>query len=410
MFENGRVVAAYQNIGESRHQRKTGSTSLQHRDEEVMVLSLNADFEKKYGEKLKLGYGLEAVYNDVTSTANTEDIETGAIGPLDTRYPDGGSTMSTGAVYITGQEELKPEKLFLNVGVRFTAYALKSVFVDTTFFNFPFDEAKQDATNLSGSAGLVYLPGNDWKLSLSLATGFRAPNVDDMAKIFDGTGGAQVTLPNADLKPETTINSEVGISKLINKKVRIETVGFYTYLQDAIASKPYTYEGSSTIIYNGDTSAVFANQNVNDAFIYGVSLNLAADITHNFSITSSLNYTYGRYHDDSLEVPLDHIAPTFGITGFNLNLKKFRTEFFVMYSGWKRLSDYSPSGEDNLAYATPEGMPAWYTLNLRAAYQFNKHIQLQAALENILDQNYRVFASGISAPGRNLSITLRAAL
>jgi hemoglobin/transferrin/lactoferrin receptor protein len=79
-----------------------------------------------------------------------------------------------------------------------------------------------------------------------------------------------------------------------------------------------------------------------------------------------------------------------------------------MFNGKKKLEDYSSSGEDNLQYATINGMPAWYTINLRAAYQFNKYIQLQVALENILDRNYRVFASGISSSGRNLMLTLRA--
>jgi hemoglobin/transferrin/lactoferrin receptor protein len=64
-------------------------------------------------------------------------------------------------------------------------------------------------------------------------------------------------------------------------------------------------------------------------------------------------------------------------------------------------------GEDNFAFATPAGMPAWYTLNLRTAYQVYPKIQLQAALENILDRQYRVFASNIGAPGRNLVLTLR---
>jgi hemoglobin/transferrin/lactoferrin receptor protein len=78
-----------------------------------------------------------------------------------------------------------------------------------------------------------------------------------------------------------------------------------------------------------------------------------------------------------------------------------------MYNGWKRLGDYSPSGEDNLNYATPQGMPAWYTLNLRTGYRFNESLGIQVALENIMDQNYRVFASGVSAPGRNLVLTLK---
>jgi hemoglobin/transferrin/lactoferrin receptor protein len=32
---------------------------------------------------------------------------------------------------------------------------------------------------------------------------------------------------------------------------------------------------------------------------------------------------------------------------------------------------------------------------------------IQAGVENILDKNYRYFASGISAPGRNLVLAIR---
>ena len=88
-------------------------------------------------------------------------------------------------------------------------------------------------------------------------------------------------------------------------------------------------------------------------------------------------------------------------------MNKFKGEFFTQFSGWKKLSDYNLIGEDNFAYATPLGMPSWYTLNVRLGYQFTTDINLQVACENILDQNYRMFASNISAPGRNFVVTLR---
>jgi len=90
-----------------------------------------------------------------------------------------------------------------------------------------------------------------------------------------------------------------------------------------------------------------------------------------------------------------------------LKKQRFRGEFFVMYNGWKRLKDYNLKGEDNFAEATLYGMPAWFTLNLRTNFNIHKNFMLQMSLENILDKNYRTFASGISAPGRNFSITIR---
>lgn len=51
---------------------------------------------------------------------------------------------------------------------------------------------------------------------------------------------------------------------------------------------------------------------------------------------------------------------------------------------------------------------SWFTTNVRASCEINKHASIQFAAENIFDKFYRVFASGLSAPGRNFVITLRA--
>jgi hemoglobin/transferrin/lactoferrin receptor protein len=85
----------------------------------------------------------------------------------------------------------------------------------------------------------------------------------------------------------------------------------------------------------------------------------------------------------------------------------FKSEFSVIYNGWKKLKDYNPDGEDNGQYATKDGMPSWATLNLKVEYTVNKNLTFQGAVENMLDRNYRYFASGFSAPGRNFYFTMR---
>jgi hemoglobin/transferrin/lactoferrin receptor protein len=71
------------------------------------------------------------------------------------------------------------------------------------------------------------------------------------------------------------------------------------------------------------------------------------------------------------------------------------------------LIDYNPNGEDNIQYATPTGTPSWFTVNFRAGFFVEKHTQIQLGVENILDKNYRYFASGMSAPGRNFIVAVR---
>ncbi len=63
---------------------------------------------------------------------------------------------------------------------------------------------------------------------------------------------------------------------------------------------------------------------------------------------------------------------------------------------------------DRIEFAVPNvGMPAWFTLNYRFDWQFHEQVRLQFGVDNILDTHYRSFASGISAPGRNLIFAVR---
>lgn len=404
-FDNGRVVFAFQDIAESRHNRNFGAPNRTSRYEKVKVYSLNLDYAKRVGAKHEIRYGAEGTFNSVNSTAKRTNIDTGVETPQSTRYPDGGNKFFTAALYATHSWEISP-KLILNDGLRFSYVGLRSKFTDTTFYPFPFTEVEQNNTAVNGNIGLVYMPGAGFRFAALGSTGFRSPNVDDLTKIFDSAPGT-VVLPNPDLKPEYTYNAELTVSKTFANKITLEANGYYTWARNMLSVGKSTFNGQDSILYDGMLSAVTMMQNNNKAYIYGGFVGLRGDITKWLALSASINYTYGRVKGDSVDVPLDHIAPLFGRAGITVNLKKFRGEFYALFNGKKKLEDYSPSGEDNLQYATVDGMPAWYTLNLRMAYQFNPYVQLQVALENMLDKNYRVFASGISAPGRNLMVTLR---
>jgi hemoglobin/transferrin/lactoferrin receptor protein len=62
------------------------------------------------------------------------------------------------------------------------------------------------------------------------------------------------------------------------------------------------------------------------------------------------------------------------------------------------------NAEDNENYATPDGMPAWLTLNARIRYRLSSIATIQLGVENILDTQYRTFASGINGAGRNFHV------
>ncbi|MEJ8801493.1 TonB-dependent receptor [Pontibacter sp. H249] len=403
-YDEAKLITAYQRLEESRHNRRFNKSNLSHQTEQVQVYSLNADLSKSINLH-RLQYGIEATHNDVNSVATEENIVTGNVQLQPTRYPDAGSSMHSAAAYLTHTWDIKPW-LIVNQGLRYSYVGLDAEFEDKTFFPFLADELQQRNYALSGNAGVVILPGNGWRFTALGSTGFRAPNVDDLSKVFDSTPG-NVIVPNPNLKPEHTYNLEASVSKSIQQRLHLELVGYYTWYRDAITTQPVLFNGQDSILYNGQLSQVTANVNAGKAYLYGYSASLKADITNALSLSSSLNYTYGRIEQSEGDIPLDHVPPLFGRTSINLQAKRLRAEFFALYNGAKKLEDYNPNGEDNIKYATPQGMPSWYTLNVRAAYQLTPDLQLQAALENITDRYYRVFASGISAPGRNFILTLR---
>jgi len=225
--------------------------------------------------------------------------------------------------------------------------------------------------------------------------------VDDLAKVFESAAG-NVIVPNADLKPEKTMNTELGVTKVFGSNTTWENAVYYTRFFDAIVTGRYTFNGSDSIVYNGVKSRVLANQNQRTAYIYGFSSNLRAQLSRDFLLTLAANYTYGRINTDSIAYPLDHIPPVILRAQLTYGRNKLRSDFFINYNGAKDIKDYYLSGEDNEQYATKDGMPAWFTANFRVSYQVHKLITLQLGVDNILDTQYRTFASGINAPGRNI--------
>ncbi len=408
LFDQVNIILAYQDITQERITRRFKKTSEQSQIEKVAVYSGNIDARKNIREVHELHYGLESTLNEVNSSAFAKDIYTEIKTPSATRYPDGGSTMSTASAYVSHSWEMS-EKYILTDGVRFNHVTLNSSWKDTSIFNFPFSSVAQKNNAVNGSLGFVAMPWKGWRYTLMASSGFRAPNVDDMGKVNESSNGSLI-IPNPKLKPEYAYNGDFSISKSFKDEVKIEAVYFYTLLQNAIVVRGDKYNGQDSAMFEGSMSKVMSAQNADEAYIQGLSLSFLADVNKNFSIKSSINYTYGLYKDklkDTL-VPMDHIPPVFGQTSFLYHYKKFESDFYIRYNGWKRLEDYSPSGEDNLPQATIYGMPSWYTLNFKTSLQANSFLKLIFGVENIMDVHYRTFASGVSAPGRNFVFAVRA--
>lgn len=399
------MTIAWQNNKESRHSRKFNSSKLKSQNEQIGILSFDMDGFKKL-KSHEINYGMEAYFNDLNSTAFFTNVNTLEETPADTRYPDGTNTMNTFAVYGQDRISLVADKLFFNVGVRYNYSMVKSTFTSFTFYAFPFDAVEQNSGAFSGTAGLLYLPNENTKVTLIASSGFRTPNLDDLAKVFESVAG-RLIIPNPDLEPEYTTNFEIGLAQTLSGKAKMETGVFYTLIDNAIVTDVDQYNGQDSVMYGGVMSRVYSSQNKREAYIAGAYGTFGMEVWGGFSLSGTINYTYGRIREVTGVTPLDHIPPVFGKAALQYRNHKMQGEFSFLFNGKKDISDYLLNAEDNEVYATPEGMPAWNTLNIRLSYQIHKYLNVQLACENILDTNYRVFASGVSAPGRNIRLTLR---
>ncbi len=422
---------SYQDIKESRQTREFKRYDrFDSQVEKVKVFGITISGRKDIGNS-ELTIGADAQLNDVKSVATRTNLNTGAVSKIATRYPDGKNKMNNFGIFAQHLYKFKNKKLVLNDGIRLQSINLQSNVKDNSFFNLPDTAVKQNSIAVTGNIGIVYTPMAATTIKASVSSGFRAPNIDDLAKIFESaTAARQVVVPNADLKPEYTYNFDLTFSQSFANRVNVELTGFYTLFRNAIIKAPFKLNGQDSIIYNGVKSQVLASQNVNKANLYGFTFNVNANIYKGLGFSSTLSYTKGRFKTAASKSstvyekqpngtytlvsrnvsskPLDHIPPLMGKTALTYQHKIFNTEIYLMYNGWKRLDQYNADGEDNAQYATADGMPSWVTLNWKGSVQVIKNLQVQLGVENMLDRNYRTFASGFSSGGRNFLVGLRA--
>lgn len=409
LFDEMVVRLAQQSFGESRNSRNFNSANREVRIENVDAYSINLDFNKQLSSRNQLFYGVEGVLNKVTSKGIDQDIVLGTEVTGAARYPQ--ADWSTMAVYANNQFQVN-EKLMLQAGLRYSTFSIDAVF-DTTFYPFPFKEAKLDNGALTGSLGAVFRPDETWVISANFATGFRSPNVDDMGKVFD-SGDLLVVVPNPDLAAEYAYNVDLGIAKKLGDFVKLDFTAYYTLLDNALVRRDFTLNGLDSIVYDGDLSKVQAIQNAAEAEVYGIQAGVDVQLPKGFSLSSRYNYQKGtEVLDDGSESPSRHAAPAFGVTRLNYHYQHLDLQFYAMYNGKRSAADMPEEEKDKKEiYALNSNgeafTPEWYTLNFKAMYSFSANFSLSAGLENITDQRYRPYSSGISAPGRNFIMSLNA--
>ncbi|MEX2595586.1 MAG: TonB-dependent receptor [Salibacteraceae bacterium] len=416
MYDQMTLRLAQQSFAESRISRDLNSNTREKRFENVEAYSANLDLVKSTGSRNTVFYGVEFIQNDVTSKGINEIIsnsitQRSVVSKGPARYPN--STWNSLAAYLNSEFRVS-DQFTIQGGIRYNQFMLSSDFSNNQdYYSLPFKNAEINNGALTGSIGGVFKPSERWSIKANLGTAFRSPNVDDIGKVFDTEPGA-VVVPNPDLKAEYAYNVDVGIAKVFGDWLKVDVTGYYTLLQNAMVRRSFQLNGQDSIYYDGTFSQVQAIQNAAVANVYGVQAGLEMKLIAGFTFLSDYNYQVGQEElDDGSVSPSRHAAPMFGVARLRYERKQLTLEINTMYQGERSFEDLAieEQGKTEIYAKDDNGnnySPGWYTLNLKALYQLSETFRISGGLENITDQRYRPYSSGLSGSGRNFVLSLRA--
>jgi hemoglobin/transferrin/lactoferrin receptor protein len=402
LFDKVKLLVGLQDYTESRHERGLFEELLRHRQENLQAFSGNIDFVKKTNDRDELYYGTEIFLNHLGSTAFAEDVVAGTTENIPPRYPDA-SFYGSLAGYFSWKMMLD-NKIDFQAGGRYTHTWMKGKF-DILYYDYPFMDFSNKHSALSGNAGVVKHTGTGSRIYMNISTGFRSPNIDDAAKVFESAPGI-VVVPNPDLKPEYAVNAEAGFVQSWAGRARLEVAVFTTRLFDAMVRRNFSFGGRDSVYYDGMLSKVEALVNAESATVAGADIAVEYVIIPN--LRSRLKYAH-YIGEDSDGFPLRHVPPAFGSWHLIFERQRWYADLFAEYN---RKIEYRQLARDEREkphlYALDEKgnpwSPGWTTLNLRINYRIIPGLVVYSGIENILDKRYRPYSSGIAAPGRNIFV------
>ncbi len=374
------ITASFQHSEEGREMQKNGSNVFRKELDKVQTYGFSGELLLSSSTIWSGNIGFE-VYSDlVKSSRKDTDIQTFMSVSRRGLYPDGSSMTST-AIFST--HSIRVDDWILSAGARFNAFSINV------------RDGVTGSTRLSpnaivGNIGILRKITVASGLFVSLNTGFRAPNIDDLGTL--GIVDFRYEIPNFDLKPEKSFQYQLGY----RHNSKILKGDFFVYrneLYDLITRK--RVEGQTIEEY-----PLYQKENSDRAFIQGVETSWDLYAGSSFVLRSSLTYTYGQNITNN--EPLRRIPPLFGRMAVEYNLREYL--FGIEWLTASKQSRLARGDIDDNRIPTG-GTPGWNIFNLNTGYSF-KFVEVDLTLRNILNKDYRYHGSGINGYGRSLFLTI----
>lgn len=245
---------------------------------------------------------------------------------------------------------------------------------------------KPEYSDVTSSIGLSYELTPCCRLVGSIAEGFRAPNLDDLAALNDQTfAGTQI--PNPNLDPERSLNYEVGI-KIDQERLRAQAFVFWTDIENFILRVP---QGDPL-----DPNFLLVREN-RRAELNGVELAGEYLLPDGWSVYGNFSYVIGN--DTVVNEPLSRVNPTQGVLGLRWRDECGCNWFDVYVWAVRRQDRLSTRDRTDIFRIPADGTPGFATLNFRYGHMITERQRITVNVANVTDKAYRVHGSGADGPG-----------
>ena len=297
------------------------------------------------------------------------------------------------------------ERVHLTLGGRYTFAAVEAGRVRDPRTGLPTSFA-QDWNNAVGSARLLWNPDDqkEWAWYGGASQGFRAPNLSDVSR-FDIARSGELETAAFGLKPEQFLTLETGV-KVVKPNWDASAAYYYTFIDDLIVRTP-----TGNIIGG---AAEVTKRNAGQGFVHGVELAGNFYLGEGFSLFGSVAWQEGQADSfptataTAVRAPMSRMHPLMAVPGLRWDSVNPRLPIFVEVFGLLAVQQdrLSPDDVRDTQRIPPGGTPGYATLNLRTGYDWKGKVKVVAAVENLLDEDYRIHGSGYNQPGRNFKLSL----
>ncbi|HPH46391.1 MAG TPA: TonB-dependent receptor, partial [Chryseolinea sp.] len=384
VFSHVRYTLAYLNSLEEREKQRTNSPVLRYERDNVYTYHGAVEIISNFSSRWKASSGIEFYNDQIESSATDENQMTNESVDARGLYPDG-TTYSNLALFSLHAFDLN--RFNISMGGRYNVVQLNVV--DPVF-----GPTRVTPEALVGNVGVVFKANTNVQLLASANTGFRAPNVNDVASL--GVADYRYEVPNYNLAPEKSFQYQAGFRTQF-RKLKAEVFVYQNNLTDLITNVASTYNGEDSL----DGFKVYKKENVNKARIKGVEAEVMYQPTSWLATFGNITYTIG----DNLtrNEPLSRIPPLFGRVGADVKLKNAFTWRIEFLAAGKQ--DRLSSGDKADSRIKQGGTPEWAILNTRLQYNYKK-FRINTGVQNIFDKAYRVHGSGVDGVGRSFFVSM----